>query len=128
MQLASKEIHLDNTSIVQVQMARMVAQADWASALQHLLSQAPATPEDQQLWLHLLPLVETLLATHDVQLSTLQLVAVCLRQAALPVLASTDAAQAAPSLPVALSNHADASFLFDGAQEQLMHIQLTQVR
>ena len=105
-----------------------VAQADWASALQHLLSQAPATPDDQQLWLHLLPLVETLLATHAVQPTALQLLAVCLRQAAFSVLASTDAAQAAPSLPVALTNHTDASFLFAGAQEQLMHIRLTQVR
>ena len=116
-----------NIKFVKVQMAKMVAQADWASALQHLLSQAPATPDDQQLCLHLLPLVDTLLATHAAQPSSLQLLAVCLRQAALPVLSSTDAAQAAPSLPVALTNHADASFLFDGAQEQLVHIQLTQV-
>lgn len=108
-------------------MATKVAQADWTQALQHLLSQPPNTAEHQQLWLHLLPVVETLLTTHRVHLSTLQLLAVCLRQAALPVLASADAAQAAPSLPVALTHHADASFLFDGAQAQLVQIQLSQV-
>lgn len=109
-------------------MAAQVAQADWAPALQHLLSQSPNTAEDQQLWLHLLPLIENLLKTHTVQLPTLLLLAVCLRQAALPVLACADAAQAAPSLPVALTHHADASFMFDGAQQQLAQIELMQVR
>ena len=108
-------------------MATQVAQAEWVSPLQHLLSEAPVTAEDQNLWLHLLPLVTTLLSTHTVQLSSLLLLAALLHQAALAVLASTDAASSTPCLPVALTSHADSAFLFDGAHMQLAHIQLTQV-
>ncbi len=110
-----------------MQVAVAVAAANWAPALQHLLSQAPVTAEDKQLWLHLLPLVDTLLGSHAVQPSALHLLALCMRQAALPVLGSTQAVKGPPSLPLALTNHADAAFMFSEAQQQLTDIEVTQV-
>ncbi|DBA67372.1 TPA: hypothetical protein ACH3X2_001663 [Trebouxia sp. C0005] len=106
--------------------ALAVAAANWAPALQHLLSQAPITAEDKQLWLHLLPLVDTLLGSHAVQPSALHLLALCMRQAALPVLGSTQAVKGPPSLPLALTNHADAAFMFSEAQQQITDIEVTQ--
>lgn len=44
--------------------AVIVAQSRWTDAVQRLLSAPPATPEDQGLWLHLLPLLDALAATH----------------------------------------------------------------
>lgn len=110
-----------------VQVATAVANSSWVAAVQHLLSKAPVTPDDIQLWLHLLPLVSSLLATHSVQPSALHLLALSLHQAALPVLESKQAAQAAPSLPLALTSHADAAGMFSAAQLQLQGIELTQV-
>ena len=110
------------------QVATAVATSSWVAAVQHLLSNAPVTPDDVQLWLHLLPLVRTLLATHSVQPSALQLLALSLQQAAVPVLESKQGAQAAPSLPLALTSHADAAGMFTGARLQLQGIELTQVR
>lgn len=110
-----------------VQVATAVATSSWVPAVEHLLSKAPVTPDDIQLWLHLLPLVSTLLATHSVQPSALHLLALSLHQAALPVLESRQAAQAAPSLPLALTSHADAAGMFTAAQLQLQGIELTQV-
>lgn len=109
-----------------MQVALAVAAANWAPALQHLLSQAPITAEDKQLWLHLLPLVDTLLGSHAVQPSALHLLALCMRQAALPVLGSTQAVKGPPSLPLALTNHADAAFMFSEAQQQITDIEVTQ--
>lgn len=111
-----------------VQVATAVATSSWVAAVQHLLSNAPVTPDDIQLWLHLLPLVRTLLATHSVQPAALQLLALSLQQAAVPVLESKQAVQAAPSLPLALTSHAKASGMLNGAQLQLQGIELTQVR
>ena len=111
-----------------MQVATAVATSSWVAAVQPLLSSAPVTPDDVQLWLHLLPLVRTLLATHSVPPSTLQLLALSLQQAALPVLENKQAAQAAPSLPLALTSHADAAGMFTGTQLQLQGIELTQVR
>lgn len=110
-----------------MQVAVAVAAANWAPALQHLLSQAPVTAEDKQLWLRLLPLVDTLLGSHAVQPSALHLLALCMRQAALPVLGSTQAVKGPPSLPLALTNHADATCMFGEAQQQLTDIEVTQV-
>ncbi len=110
-----------------MQVAVAVAAANWAPALQHLLSQAPVTAEDKQLWLHLLPLVDTLLGSHAVQPSALHLLALCMRQAALPVLGSPQAVNGPPSLPLALTNHADAACMFSEAQQQLTDIEVTQV-
>ena len=110
-----------------MQVAVAVAAANWAPALQHLLSQAPVTAEDKQLWLHLLPLVDTLLGSHAVRPSALHLLALCMRQAGLPVLGSTQAVKGPPSLPLALTNHADAAFMFSEAQQQLTDIEVTQV-
>lgn len=111
-----------------MQVAEAVAKASWVSSLQHLLSQPPITTEDTQLWLCLLPCVITLLHTHTVQPSALHLLALSLRQAALPVLGSKQAATGQPSLPMALTNHADAASVFGEAQAQLTSIDLTQVR
>ena len=110
-----------------MQVAVAVAAANWALALQHLLSQAPVTAEDKQLWLHLLPLVDTLLGSHAVQPSALHLLALCMRQAALPMLGNTQAVKGPPSLPLALTNHADAACIFSEAQQQLTDIEVTQV-
>ena len=110
-----------------VQVATAVATSSWVAAVQHLLSNAPVTADDVQLWLHLLPLVRTLLATHSVQPAALQLLALSLQQAAVPVLESKQAAQAGPSLPLALTKHADAAGMFNDAQLQLQGIELTQV-
>ena len=110
-----------------MQVAVAVAAANWAPALQHLLSQAPVTAEDKQLWLHLLPLVDTLLGSHAVRPSALHLLALCMRQAGLPVLGSTQAVKGPPSLPLALTNHADAAFMFSEAQQQLSDIEVIQV-
>ena len=83
--------------------------------------------KDKQLWLHLLPLVDTLLGSHAVRPSALHLLALCMRQAGLPVLGSTQAVKGPPSLPLALTNHADAAFMFSEAQQQLSDIEVTQV-
>lgn len=104
-----------------------MATSSWLAAVQHLLSHAPVTSEDIQIWLSLLPLVQTLLATHSVQPAALHLLALSLHQAAVPVLQSKKAAQAAPSLPLALTSHADAAGMFSEAQLQLQGIELTQV-
>ncbi len=61
-----------------MQVATAVAEASWVPAVQHLLSQAPITTEDTELWLTLLPLVNMLLGTHAVQPSTLHLLALSL--------------------------------------------------
>lgn len=116
-----------NLTCDRVQVAKAVATSSWVAAVQHLLSSAPVTPEDIQIWLALLPLVETLLATHSVQPPALHLLALALHQAALPVLQSKQAAQAAPSLPLALTGHADTAGMFSDAQLQLQSIELTQV-
>ena len=110
-----------------VQHATAVAEASWMSAVQHLLSQAPVTEEDTQLWLSLLPLISALLGTHAVQPATLHLLALSLHAAAIPVLGSQHAEKGPPSLPLALANHADANSLFSEAQAQLTSIQVTQV-
>ena len=110
-----------------VQVAKAVATSSWVGAVHHLLSSAPVTPDDIQLWLHLLSLVRTLLATHSVQPSALQLLALSFHQAAVPVLQSRQAARTAPSLPLALTSHADAAGMFTGAQLQLQGLELTQV-
>ncbi|DBB03962.1 TPA: hypothetical protein ACH3X1_013032 [Trebouxia sp. C0004] len=104
-----------------------VAAANWAPALQHLLSQAPVTAEDKHLWLHLLPVVDTLLGSHAVQPSALHLLALCMRQAAMPVLGSIQAVKGPPSLPLALTHHTDAACIFSEAQQQLTDIEVTQV-
>lgn len=110
-----------------MQAAAELARASWVPSLQHLLSQAPATADDIHIWLSLLPLVNRLLQTHAVTDSALQLLAVYLRQAALPVLRSQQASAGAPSLPLALTKHADADQMFSQAQAQLTGIQVTQV-
>lgn len=104
-----------------------MAEANWAPALQHLLSQAPVTAEDKQLWLEVLPLVETLLGSHAAQPTGLHLLAVSLGQPALLVLGRGQGAQGPPSLPLALTNHSDATLMFSAAQEQLTSIAVTQV-
>ena len=111
-----------------MQAACETARTEWVSALQHLLSQAPATAADAQLWLHLLPVINRLLDTHAVKGPALQLLAFALRQAALPVLGSQQASTGTPSLPLALTRHADATSMFGQAHEQLRGIQVTQVR
>ena len=108
-------------------MTRLVAASSWVPAVQHLLSHAPVTAEDSDLWLHLLPLVQTLLSTHAMQPPALQLLALQLHQAATPVLGSRQAAQAMPSLPLALTSHTNAAALFSGARQQLQGMQLAKV-
>ena len=112
---------------VAVQVARLAAASSWVPAVEHLLSHAPITAEDCDLWLQLLPLIQTLLSTHAVQPPSLQLLALLLHQAATPVLGSRQAAQATLSLPLALTSHTDAAALFSGAQQQLQDVQLAQV-
>ena len=108
-------------------MATAVATSSWLAAVQHLLSSAPVTSEDIHIWLRLLPLVQTLLATHSAQPAALHLLALSLHQAAVPVLQSKQVGQAAPSLPLALTSHAEAAGMFSEAQLQLQRIELTQV-
>lgn len=110
-----------------LQVATAVAEANWVPTLQHLLSQAPVTTEDKQLWLELLPLVGTLVGYHAAQPTGLQLLAVSLRQPALLVLGRGQGAQGPPSLPLALTNHSDATLMFSEAQKQLTSIAVTQV-
>ena len=105
----------------------MTAASSWVPCVQHLLSQAPVTAEDTELWLHLLPFVRGLLATHAVQHYALQLKATVLFSAALPVLGSKQAAQPAPSLPLALTSLADAAGMLSTIHMQLKSAELTQV-
>ena len=119
--------HLLRTPLAFIQAALELAKADWAPFLQPLLSQAPATVEDTQLWLHLMPVVNRLLETHAVTEPALQLLALALRQAALPALGSKQAAAGTPSLPLTVTSHADAAPLFKQAQVQLTSIEVTQV-
>ena len=119
--------HLLSTRFALMQAALELAKGNWAASLQHLLSQAPTTVKETQLWLHLMHVVNRLLETHAVTEPALQLLALSLRHAALPVLGSKQAAAGTPSLPLALTSHADAAALFGQAQVQLTSIEVTQV-
>ncbi|KAK9824474.1 hypothetical protein WJX72_010621 [[Myrmecia] bisecta] len=104
--------------------AATVARSNWAAALQRLLTATPASPDDKALWLLLLPTLDTLVASHAVTGNGLQLLAMSLKSAALPLLATKEACAGQPNLPIALANHAGA---FDGAGNALLTLRLVQV-
>ena len=110
-----------------LQGADAVGAADWATALEPLLAVQPATGDDIHLWLHLLPLLQTLLSMHRLQPAQLQWLAFKVKMAALPLLSSPEAGAAAPLLPLTLSDH-PAAHTFEGVLEAMDRLRLILVR